>query len=206
LILTVLAAAAGAAPLAAQPRRPFSHKYHLEQVSTCEACHPQVAESTQAEDNLLPDSTACARCHDEVRIKEPRKLNVQKFNHAKHLKLGNVAPLVLAAIKSGSFLAPPGELPKRLATKDACVACHHGIDLAEEPGQAYYPQMAECLVCHNKIDPPQSCKHCHADSFQVKPASHTREFADGHSAAKGKLEKSGCATCHGRNFRCQGCH
>jgi hypothetical protein len=205
-VLILFAAAAALAPLPAQPRRPFSHKYHLEQVSTCEACHTQATESAKAEDNLLPDTTECARCHDEVTIPQPRKVSVQKFNHAKHIKMGNVAPVILAAIKSGAFLAPPGDLPKHLTTKETCVACHHGIDQAETPGKAHYPQMAECLVCHNKVDPPQSCKHCHADSFQLKPGDHTREFADAHSTGKGRFENKGCAVCHGRNFRCQGCH
>ncbi len=74
----------------AQPRRPFSHKYHLQQVSQCQACHVDAEKSTKADDNLLPFHDACARCHDETHIREPRQLNVQKFNHAVHVAMGNV--------------------------------------------------------------------------------------------------------------------
>ena len=89
-----------AAASAAAPRRPFSHKYHLTQVAACENCHTNAATSTQASDNLIPDKSACATCHDEIEIGDPRPTGVQKFNHAKHVAMGSVAPLIAAAIRS----------------------------------------------------------------------------------------------------------
>lgn len=193
-------------------KRPFSHKYHLTQVASCESCHQTAATSTKASDNLLPTREACVTCHDEIVIKEPRPLNVQKFNHALHLKMGNPAHHLAMAIEQGKYLAPPGDRKKQLdAAKNACTACHIGIEESEvivwkPEGKANFPKMADCLVCHTKIDPPDSCQKCHAAQFSLKPASHTPEWVDGHSDTKANIDKSGCAVCHGRNFRCQGCH
>ena len=207
--LLIIALAGG---LWAAPHRPFSHKYHLSQVPACEQCHTDAAASTQASDNLLPLAGACARCHDEVQIKEPRKLNVQKFNHAKHLELGKkLAPAILAAIENKTYLAPAGNRASYLKTDNPCAVCHLGIETSENidarpEGKAHFPQMADCLVCHDQIDPPKSCKLCHGDDANLKPASHTKDFEERHADPKAKIDKTGCAVCHGRKITCGECH
>jgi len=152
---------------------PFSHKYHLTQVSACQSCHKTAETSTQASDNLLPDRDSCLPCHDEVKIKEPRVMKVQIFNHAKHVSM-------------------------------KCADCHRGVPTDE--AKTFFPKMADCIVCHSKVNPPESCKQCHAADFQLKPVDHTREFAEVHSTGKLKVDTAACAVCHGKNFRCQGCH
>lgn len=77
----------------------------------------------------------------------------------------------------------------------ACAGCHPGGGAA---------QMADCLVCHSKIDPPDSCEFCHLKSAMLKPVNHTPDFLDTHTS--GNLDKTTCAVCHGRRFRCLGCH
>lgn len=197
---------------AAQSRRPFSHKYHLTQVSSCQACHTDAEKSTKAEDNLLPFHDACARCHDETHIKEPRQLQVQLFNHKLHLEMGNPGPLIAAALKSGTWLGKASQRPPSVNTKDACVACHHGIgeseNITEATGKAHYPRMGDCLVCHSQINPPESCKKCHVESasFKFRPESHTPEFVDAHAAKNNTIDKSDCSSCHGKKFTCKGCH
>jgi hypothetical protein len=196
--------------MAAPPQKPFSHKYHLTQVSSCQGCHTTAETSTKASDNLLPDATSCVTCHDEVHIKEqPRDVGVQKFNHATHVKMGNVHPVVAASVKSKTFAGDESKIPAA-APKDGCVACHHGMDQSESitaaNAKANYPQMAECLVCHSQINPPESCKKCHADNMTFRPASHTPEFSDNHSSGKANLDKASCAVCHGKKFTCKGCH
>lgn len=195
----------------AAPKRPFSHKYHLTQVSACENCHTQATTSAKAEDNLIPDKSACASCHDEIEIGEPRRTNVQKFNHAKHVAMGSVAPLIAAAVKSKTYLGAHAPSADSLAAaKDACTGCHRGIPESEDvshskPAGAHFPQMADCLVCHSKISPPDSCRQCHVESTpNFRPTSHAADFADKHSDKS--LDKTGCATCHGRKFTCKGCH
>ena len=61
-------------------------------------------------------------------------------------------------------------------------------------------------MCHNQINPPDSCKKCHSAETAVKPATHTTEWVNKHSDKQANIDKTGCAVCHGRNFRCQGCH
>ncbi len=196
---------------AAAPKRPFSHKYHLTQVAACENCHTEAASSTKAGDNLIPDKSACATCHDEIEIGEPRKLGVQKFNHAKHVQMGSVAPMIAAAIKSKTYLGQhPPAAEVLAAAKDACTGCHYGIPESEsvnpaKAGEGHFPHMADCLTCHNKINPPESCRQCHEETTKnFRPTSHAADFADKHSDKS--LDKSTCATCHGKKFTCKGCH
>lgn len=191
----------------AQSQRPFSHKYHLTQVPSCESCHVDAESSAKADDNLLPFHDQCARCHDETHIKEePRVLAVQKFNHALHIKMGNVAPVLAAAIKSGSYPGKPEKVQPHLGTKNVCAGCHHGIEESESIGNqaAHFPSMPDCLTCHTKSEPPESCEKCHADNMKFRPDSHTAQFVDNHGTMK--LDKPECWSCHGRKFTCKGCH
>lgn len=194
---------------AAQLQQPFSHKLHLKQVSGCEPCHTTAAKSTKAEDNLLPMETECVNCHHEIHIKEPRKTTVHQFNHELHLKV-NPGPLIAAAIKNKTWLGTAKEMPKSVNTRNACVACHHDIEESESAapavGKAHYPRMADCLTCHNQINPPESCKKCHDPGTNFRPVSHTAAFVDGHATKGAIADKAECYSCHGRNFTCKGCH
>ena len=66
--------------------------------------------------------------------------------------------------------------------------------------------MADCLVCHNKVDPPFSCGFCHVEGANLKPASHAANFLESHSRKDANLDLKTCAVCHGRKFTCLGCH
>lgn len=187
----------------------FSHAQHLALKLECAACHTRAASSTRLEDNLLPEAAACTNCHKEVSIGKPSPRRVAKFNHAFHLKLGNIAPVLKAAVQSKSYLAEPGpQMLQQLDTKNACLGCHRGIPqsvaVKADAGAAHFPQMADCLVCHNKIDAPWSCETCHLPKdATLKPAFHTPDYLDSHTR---KSAKVGCAVCHGRKFTCLGCH
>lgn len=173
----------------------------------CASCHKTVAASSRAEDNNLPDRQTCLPCHKSVRIKAPRSLTVAKFNHQLHLKLGNVAPVIAAAIDKGVYLDKGGQAIRPfLNTANPCEACHRGLEQSDSVSLAAFPRMADCLVCHNKIDPPDSCVKCHVPGPHLKPANHAPDFLDTHTRAKSGLDKSGCAVCHGRKFTCLGCH
>ena len=202
-----MAAASSAAP----PKRPFSHKYHLTQVPQCESCHTAATTSTKADDNLIPHESTCATCHDEVHIAPPRPTGVQKFNHAKHVEMGSIAPLIASAIKNKSYLgAHPATAAQLAAGKDACTGCHHGIAESENvpvdiATKSHFPAMADCLICHNKINPPDSCAKCHvATTPDFRPTSHDAAFSDNHATKN--ILKTECANCHGRKFTCKGCH
>jgi predicted CXXCH cytochrome family protein len=185
---------------------PFSHRVHLARNMQCVSCHTKALASQKATDNLLPERQVCLGCHKEgeFTIKQPAKLTVSKFNHQLHGKFGNIAPMLAAAVKGGTYLSKPP--PSHLDTKLACASCHHGIEQSEAVSHAVFPQMADCLVCHNKIDPPFSCEQCHDNVKQLKPANHVSGFMDTHNRKDAGLDKTTCAVCHGQKFTCLGCH
>jgi len=202
----VLVLIAGAA--AAQTPRPFSHELHLRlpQKLTCVTCHSSVQSSTRLEDNNLPPAAICLGCHKEAVIGHPRPTILARFNHQKHLALGNIAPVIRAAIDSKTYLSPPGDIGKHLDSANPCAACHRGMEQSTALAKSDLPQMADCLVCHNKVDPPFSCEFCHAKGPPLKPANHSPDFIDAHNRKDAKLDKASCAVCHGRKFTCLGCH
>jgi hypothetical protein len=197
-----------AALLAAQQQKPFSHRVHLNLKPDCVACHTRAATSEQAADNLLPEKTACAGCHQDVSIKTPQATLVSRFNHKLHRSLGNIAPVIATAIDRQQYLSLPGDIRRHLSSSNACEACHRGLHESDAVSKLNYPAMADCLVCHSKVDPPFSCTFCHQAGAHLKPASHTSDFLESHSSKKKQqpLDKASCALCHGRTFTCLGCH
>jgi hypothetical protein len=203
LILAVLAAAG---VCAAGDKRPFSHRLHLKLKPDCVQCHVSAASSTHLEDNNLPPNAVCLPCHKDVSVKEPRRTLLSRFNHQKHVKLGDIGKVIAAAIDNGAYLSASGDMRRRLNDAGACRACHRGLEESGAVSRAAFPEMADCLVCHPKIQPPFSCEFCHRPEEHLKPASHTPDFLDSHTSGAVKLDKSSCAVCHGRKFRCLGCH
>ena len=204
MIGVALVGSAAAAPT-------FSHRVHLNQKLTCVTCHSSAQSSTKAPDNNLPKTEICASCHGvpgkaralEGQIKAPRKMLVTKFNHQLHLKMGNVAPVIARAIDKKTYLSPHGDIRNHLNTTVACAACHRGLEQSDEVSQAAFPRMADCLVCHDKIQPPFSCVKCHDERANLNPADHTADFLDRHSRAGTIQNRETCAVCHGRQFTCR---
>jgi len=210
--LLVLATTAGTAE-----ESRFSHKLHIKEVGLpCAACHSAVKTSTAETDDNLPASETCLACHnggeapeidvawlDEHEAAERRF----RFNHEFHLAMGNVAPIIAAAIESGDYLGHPPDYGDALNTTNACAACHRGLNQADVvDSKVHLPAMTDCLVCHNKVDNPFSCEQCHASDFQLKPADHSRNFVDQHSTGRMGFDKLTCQPCHGQKFTCMGCH
>ena len=192
------------------PAAQFSHKLHLRLKLQCISCHTSAPASTKVEDNNLPSSAVCVSCHkDGQPIKAPRASKLSQFNHRQHLRMGNIAPVIAAAIGSKEYLSAPGDLRRLLGSKNACEACHRGLPESDAVTDAAFPKMADCLVCHvkiEKIDPPFSCAACHAKSFHLMPASHDVQWLDFHATGKANMDRQSCAVCHGRKFTCRGCH
>ena len=197
-----------ASTAAAQQPRPFPHELHLKlpQKLQCVTCHASVTNSTRLEDNNLPPVAICMGCHKDATVGVPRPTLLARFNHQKHLALGDIAPVIRAAIDSKSYLSPPGDIRRRLDTGNPCGACHRGMEQSTALAKSDFPQMADCLVCHNKIDAPFSCEFCHEKGAALKPVNHTADFLDSHPRKMASLDKASCAVCHGRKFTCLGCH
>ena len=185
---------------------PFSHKLHLQLGKQCADCHVNAAASTLPADNLLPPAAVCKPCHETRDIRAPRATPVTHFSHAQHLKVGNIASMIAAAVDKKAYLGDPDDIRAHLNSANICLACHRGMDTSEQVSDANMPQMADCLVCHSQIEPPYSCAKCHDPKWAgLQPASHhAPDFHDKHSTKA--ILKQGCATCHGRTFTCMGCH
>ena len=195
----------------------FSHKLHLSEVGlACTSCHASVSASEESADSNLPSSDLCLTCHNggeapEMDVSALDDMAAPErsfdFNHQFHLAMGNVAPVIAAAIDSGEYLGHVSDIRSKLNSSVACVACHRGLSDADTvDSRIHLPQMSDCLVCHNEIDNPFTCEECHPPDVQIKPADHTREFVDSHSTGKAGLDKLSCQPCHGRRFTCMGCH
>jgi hypothetical protein len=185
---------------------PFSHRLHLKLKPDCTNCHITVTHSKRAEDNNLPSAAVCKPCHENAAIPAPPKTMLAHFSHEQHLQLGNVAPIIAKALDSGQYLSPAGDIRPHLNGTNACLACHRGIETSDAVSRANMPQMADCLVCHSKIELPFSCESCHGAGAKLRPADHPPEFLESHSRPDAKFDKTTCAVCHGRRFRCLGCH
>jgi hypothetical protein len=165
-----------------------------------------VAFSAVSHRDALRSGARCLDCHAAMATSttaaRPGPRGV-RFNHKLHLGFDNVAPLIAGAVRSKKYLGPPPSLDG----KEVCQACHRGLEQAIEATPANFPHMADCLVCHSKIDNPFSCEKCHSvRAVQLKPAFHTSDYVDTHSSGKLKLDKPSCVICHGVNFTCLGCH
>jgi len=201
---------------AATSAQTFSHRKHLAMKLECVMCHAAATSSSKAADNLIPKAEVCATCHTgelalktPPTIRAPRDSNVSKFSHQIHAKFGNtIAGMVTRSIDSGAYLGDPTGVKAALATAGprphACTGCHRGLSVSDTTSEANFPHMADCLVCHDKIDAPFSCEKCHQPSEKLKPVSHAVNFLDKHSDKV--VQKVGCQLCHGRRFTCLGCH
>lgn len=213
--MRLLALAVLAAPLAAQDWA-FPHQTHLAMGLDCGTCHSKAAESSDVGDDLLPNHALCESCHNgqtasaidfaPLAERTPGERTF-RFDHSFHLGLGEIAPLIAAAIDSGNYYGKPGDARRFLDNASECSACHRGLEESIQVlAGAHMPQMADCIVCHTKIDNPFSCPECHVEGANLRPADHTREFIDTHSTGKAGLDKVSCQPCHGRDFGCMGCH
>jgi len=209
-----------------EPRRyadlKFSHRVHLVQFKTdCKDCHAAAWSSTSLTGDSLVTEKDCLKCHDGRRAsndcmvchenRSPKRYvrtpnQSFRFNHKLHIELGNLAPIIAAAIDSGGYFSPAKNIRGYLDQEHLCAACHRGLEEVDLAKKANLPQMADCIVCHAEIDPPFSCQFCHSPNARIKPASHTPDYLDLHNSGKVTLDKQSCVICHGRRFRCMGCH
>jgi hypothetical protein len=195
----------------------FSHRAHVSLDIPCQTCHVKADASDLASDSLLPDASRCLKCHEtqKASAKPPAPplgrtvLPARNllFSHRKHLQLGNVAPALMAAIDGRTYLGfVSPKMRDQLQSENLCEACHRGLLDEAAKATPHLPAMADCLVCHPRIDPPFSCELCHTKTAYLKPASHTQNFIDIHSSRISHLDKLSCRICHGVGFRCMGCH
>ena len=84
----------------------------------CVTCHTAAASSTKVADNLLPAKGVCLGCHGEAEIPAPPATNLTHFSHALHLKMGDIAPFLAAAIDHKNYLRTPGDQIGRASCRE----------------------------------------------------------------------------------------
>ncbi len=93
----------------------------------------------------------------------------------------------------------------------SCDGCHarmpHRADATERV------PMEVCFACHGVYHGPQGelatgvCEDCHTPSFELRPKSHTKEWAKEPHAEAGKASGvNGCMMCHDAPKDCDSCH
>lgn len=176
----------------------FSHQLHVEENGTeCSSCHEAAETSQSGKDNLLPDMEGCGGCHD---IEDDENCGMC------HSNLDEPTEVMRIEDYSAKF-----SHQLHLGVKLECSECHSGIEKKTIPSAASgLPPMSECMNCHSVKSASVECSACHLPEEDLKPASHTINFAHSHSdlAKNGVNEMSsgmGCVNCHQQSF-CQECH
>lgn len=170
----------------------YSHLFHLEDTDLeCEACHRDVKKSISSSDRLLPTHDACWACHDGniARIEcdvchfdamnvmlMPKNKRITNFSHKTHLEQED----------------------------NACNTCHVGMEKTDYSTAESIPFMPVCKRCHNSINAPENCSHCHLTPNILRPKHHNPKWLYSHAGAPGDLLPQ-CSMCHTFLF-CKDCH
>jgi hypothetical protein len=74
-------------------------------------------------------SAACLLLPAASRLLAQAPPPLKEFSHAKHLTLGNVAPLIAGAIDTGTYLGKDGgKIRPFLNSGNPCQACHYAAN------------------------------------------------------------------------------
>jgi hypothetical protein len=167
----------------------FSHKAHVKQVKSCDACHAGIEHNQAISADIAVPMASCTACHAERKVasgcqtchREIRE-DTAPASHAQDWKRfhGHV-------VRAGSVAT--ADSCQLCHTESTCVQCHK-----EEAPQSHNEffrlrshglmarmDRANCAVCHA----PDSCDECHHDT---RPLSH--------NGAWGSTRNSHCLSCH----------
>ncbi|NTU71268.1 MAG: cytochrome c3 family protein [Coriobacteriia bacterium] len=93
----------------------------------------------------------------------------------------------------------------------SCDACHSRMP--HNPSGTETVPMEVCFACHGVQHGPQGelatseCLKCHTKSFELRPESHTKDYAGKpHADASRELGVNGCMMCHKAPEDCDACH
>ncbi len=92
----------------------------------------------------------------------------------------------------------------------SCTGCH--LRAAHEAGATYVPPMESCFNCHGVAHGPagelatSECSACHTPSFNLRPATHTKDWAKKPHADRAKKDANQCMLCHESVADCDTCH
>jgi predicted CXXCH cytochrome family protein len=177
----------------AEERISFSHQLHAEQGTSCETCHPAVAEANDLNKSLKPTQGVCVDCHSLTDCKACAALPKERpapeldertlaFTHKNHLE----------------------------RVKGDCTKCHANAKTAEKL-PIDLPAMSVCLGCHNHAEEYEAsrCQRCHPvlDRFPLEAVAefnHAGNWIERHGMLA-RSEGSSCVNCHPQAM-CTNCH
>ncbi len=176
----------------------FSHPVHLELGLACAHCHAGAETSRQAGDQIFPRPAVCLSCHsdagstplDAARLRWTAPERTYRFDHAFHVRLGDLAPFLAAAIDDGKYLGSP-EIRPLLERAGDCTACHRGLELRRGPRPC--PSCRTAWSATRRSTTPSVAATATWRGVNLRPADHTQEFADLHGTGKIQLDKASCA-------------
>ena len=178
----------------------FSHERHvtLEKLE-CANCH---SEAFAADDPGLPARDTCDVCHSEIDAERPPEKRIDVLFRGEQYAAAHAARLPREVVFSHKLHA---------AGKQACNACHAGIEHAEGVLALAPPRMDDCTRCHaqRSVAPGSGCALCHREvSQRWKPANHAANWRRAHGPVA--RDDSGrqaerCELCH-TQASCDACH
>ncbi len=92
----------------------------------------------------------------------------------------------------------------------SCTACHYRP--AHEAGGLYTPPMKTCFNCHGVEHGPAGelataeCLDCHPPSYEFRPKSHVKDWAEKPHALRARAGTNDCVMCHDAPEDCDKCH
>jgi len=126
--------------------------------------------------NGVVEQRNCAPCH--IRLDEPPSPGMI-FSHGAHIMV-------------------------------ACETCH--IEPAHEAGEMNSPPMVTCFACHGVVHgqlgeiASGECSECHTVEFQLRPRTHTLDWAEKPHAEVARTDTNSCMMCHTAAEECDTCH
>lgn len=176
----------------------------------CSGCH-QISAAVTSHSEATHSSAPCRKCHVPpgvsgsllARISGAGNLVGASFNEsAQDTGVRNSACLRChVEVVDGTLLARGIRMRHSdvLAVGYACTACHNTAGHGSAVTRARYPEMAQCVMCHDGVQAAGDCETCHATDV----GEATREPSDLY--AKAPLETDSCRGCHPMQ-PCIDCH
>jgi hypothetical protein len=178
----------------------FSHERHvtLEKLA-CANCH---ADALASDAPGMPARDTCDVCHAEIDATRPPAQRVDTLFQGADFAAAHAAELPQEVVFSHKLHA---------AGKQACNACHRGIEHASDVLRLARVQMDDCTHCHAErgVSGTAGCAQCHREVTRLwAPPNHQANWTLAHgpiARARSEVSAERCALCHEQSS-CEQCH
>jgi hypothetical protein len=200
LLLCCTACAVWRAIVPGERRFAFSHERHvtLEKLD-CVNCH---AEALASDQPGMPARDTCDVCHSEIDATQPAEKRIETLFHGDEFAAAHAAKLADELVFSHRLHA---------SGKQACNACHRGIEHSADVLALPRVRMDDCTHCHAEraVAGAESCAQCHrAVRREWAPRNHDANWIRAHGLVareRSQVSAERCALCH-EESSCDQCH